>query len=691
LAINQTRDIHEEQADRMADTVMRMPDPNAWPPTSNRISSTLSAPAHTEVLRRQPANLSNEEKSGRVETLIRKNWKKYMDEAKLKFPLKDRITWYETDMDLVLAKRAVADNLARDHLRRATPKEKKELYDRYKNLAGFDEPPFEKVEPYIIGALGGALFIDLVGEKIPAFYDPTTGKIHIRGEEVGLIAHEALHSYSSPEFKEVFGRDMDEGMTEYLSEEIERDYMGAFAKEGGTKLVLSAYGEQANSIRQLVDSGAIKKDDLLNAYFKGGKELLSKLKKAKDKAEKAKTKPVDSEAVPPQLPEKKSLETSPLERPLQRVAATPHAHSESAPPLVHEVLHSASQPMDAATRGFMETRFGINFCGVRIHTDAKASESARSVNALAYTVGRDVVFAAQQYQPATAVGRRLLAHELTHVAQQQDGGQPQLQRTCDPKALKRPDFLAATGYAAPDAPLGLTRLNLGDVKFPAVIVQQATTKKGSKPKWTLAESGEPALPDPIPSFYTTGIFEEATKDAIIVPDGVCAGKYHKATYWVVGKAADLVKQGELEHCADYQYAFDMSLVKWAAAVNELAGKDLCGDTQDKCETYFKHKLEKKTGVAPDDWPSVFTCLVEKSELVRDKRKHLHDPVSRNEINKDLADCKVRIITTDLPGLGTAPSDIIKCPEMGFTSPAPKTPPATKGSSKPATKPDVGEK
>ena len=140
-----------------------------------------------------------------------------------------------------------------------------------------------------------------------------------------------------------------------------------------------------------------------------------------------------------------------------------------------------------------------------------------------------------------------------------------------------------------------------------------------------------------------------------------------------------------------QYAFDMTLVKWAAVVNELAGKDLCGDTQDKCETYFKRKLEKKTGVAPDDWPAVFTCLVEKSELVRDKRKHLHDPVSRNEINKDPADCKVRIITTDLPGLGTAPSDIIKCPEMGFTPPAPKTPPAMKGSSKPATKPDVGEK
>ena len=58
------------------------------------------------------------------------------------------------------------------------------------------------------------------------------------------------------------------------------------------------------------------------------------------------------------------------------------------PPIVHEVLRSPGQPLDAATRAFMEPRFGHDFSNVRVHTDAKAAESARTVNALAYTVKR---------------------------------------------------------------------------------------------------------------------------------------------------------------------------------------------------------------------------------------------------------------------------------------------------------------
>jgi len=67
----------------------------------------------------------------------------------------------------------------------------------------------------------------------------------------------------------------------------------------------------------------------------------------------------------------------------------------------------------------MEPRFGHDFSQVRVHTNAKVAESARAVNALAYTVGRDVVFGVGQYAPTTSAGQRLLAHELTHVVQQQ--------------------------------------------------------------------------------------------------------------------------------------------------------------------------------------------------------------------------------------------------------------------------------
>jgi hypothetical protein len=103
--------------------------------------------------------------------------------------------------------------------------------------------------------------------------------------------------------------------------------------------------------------------------------------------------------------------------------ATGHIGPETAPPIVHEVLRSPGQPLDAETRAFMEPRFGHDFSQVRVHTDAKAAESARAVNALAYTVGRDVVFGTGQYMPGTSGGKRLLAHELTHVVQQ-DGGRP---------------------------------------------------------------------------------------------------------------------------------------------------------------------------------------------------------------------------------------------------------------------------
>lgn len=89
-----------------------------------------------------------------------------------------------------------------------------------------------------------------------------------------------------------------------------------------------------------------------------------------------------------------------------------------APPVVHEVLRSPGQPLEATTRAFMEKGFGHDFSSVRVHTDATAAVAAQSVNALAFTVGRDIVFGAGQYKPGTREGRMLIAHELTHTLQQ---------------------------------------------------------------------------------------------------------------------------------------------------------------------------------------------------------------------------------------------------------------------------------
>ena len=169
---------------------------------------------------------------------------------------------------------------------------------------------------------------------------------------------------------------------------------------------------------------------------------------------------------------------------LQRRSAS-QAETPEVPPIVYDVLRSPGQPLDAGTRTFMESRFGhdfshvqihttlpqepqtkltvgssrdiheqeaeqvadavlqvrtpqasntgpgigYDFSQVRVHTDAKAADSARAVNALAYTVGRDIVFGAGQYAPSSKEGQRLLAHELTHTIQQQNS--QSLQRKSD--------------------------------------------------------------------------------------------------------------------------------------------------------------------------------------------------------------------------------------------------------------------
>ena len=89
-----------------------------------------------------------------------------------------------------------------------------------------------------------------------------------------------------------------------------------------------------------------------------------------------------------------------------------------APSLVNDVIKSDGQPLDEATRSFMEARLGHDFSRVRVHADSRAAESTDSVGAQAYTVGDHVAFAAARFNPTTEEGRKLLAHELTHVAQQ---------------------------------------------------------------------------------------------------------------------------------------------------------------------------------------------------------------------------------------------------------------------------------
>ncbi len=120
------------------------------------------------------------------------------------------------------------------------------------------------------------------------------------------------------------------------------------------------------------------------------------------------------------------------------------ADLQTAPPIVDELLRSPGRPLDAGTREFMEPRFGHDFSRVQVHSGAAAAQSARDLSASAYTVGHHIVFDSGRFVPGTDEGRRLLAHELTHVVQQTslDGGGATAGRTLStPKVQRQVPFV----------------------------------------------------------------------------------------------------------------------------------------------------------------------------------------------------------------------------------------------------------
>ncbi|MFD7068479.1 DUF4157 domain-containing protein [Streptomyces sp. NPDC059913] len=107
---------------------------------------------------------------------------------------------------------------------------------------------------------------------------------------------------------------------------------------------------------------------------------------------------------------------------LQRKKATGEEPGTEERSPVHDVVSSGGgAPLDTDTRADMEARMGADFSDVRVHTDSAAHDSAKGVGAHAYTVGNNVVFQRDAYDPASPQGRTTLAHELTHVIQQRNG------------------------------------------------------------------------------------------------------------------------------------------------------------------------------------------------------------------------------------------------------------------------------
>jgi outer membrane protein OmpA-like peptidoglycan-associated protein len=163
---------------------------------------------------------------------------------------------------------------------------------------------------------------------------------------------------------------------------------------------------------------------------------------------------------------------------LKRVSASSHASAE-VPSSVDAVLRTAGEPLDAATRSFMEPRFGYDFSQVRVHTDSDAAQSARDVGALAFTVSNHIAFAGGQYAPGSVGGNRLLAHELAHVVQQGGAGSVNgspvsgvIQRAGDPAAIPTafacPTDLTTGRPAGTDVPFETNKSAITTLQRPTI-------------------------------------------------------------------------------------------------------------------------------------------------------------------------------------------------------------------------------
>jgi hypothetical protein len=108
-----------------------------------------------------------------------------------------------------------------------------------------------------------------------------------------------------------------------------------------------------------------------------------------------------------------------LQRAVGNSGVTAMIEEERSP--VHDVVSGGGRPLEPGVRGEMEGRLGADFSDVRVHDDSAAHDSAKAVNAHAYTVGSNVVFQRDKYDPSSADGKTMLAHELTHVVQQRSG------------------------------------------------------------------------------------------------------------------------------------------------------------------------------------------------------------------------------------------------------------------------------
>src|SRR5262249_3885682 len=169
---------------------------------------------------------------------------------------------------------------------------------------------------------------------------------------------------------------------------------------------------------------------------------------------------------------------------------------------------------------------------------------------------------------------------------------------CDPKGLARADYLKEPGTSTDD--FGLTRL-AGSAQIP--IVHTSKRSKGLVLDFTDAK-----LPTLTSVYRAAGKFTEGEVHFIGDKDSECPSKKYPLQWWILPKGAEKIREGELEHCADFQHAFDISIRRYADVVNDLAAKKKLFSSQKAAEKFVTGLV----GPKPDTWSDVFKCLANKT-------------------------------------------------------------------------------
>lgn len=299
-------------------------------------------------------------------------------------------------------------------------------------------------------------------------------------------------------------------------------------------------------------------------------------------------------------------ECKPKAKTMQRMSPV-DAQSQAAPQVVNEVLRSPGQPLDRATRSFMEPRFGADFSNVRVHTDATAADSATAMNALAYTVTDHIVFASGRYSPKEGAGRRLLAHELAHVRQRAGSFIPRdrLQRAPNEEKPKAEEsdctpspetYDKVRAFDKDNVALGLTQPHI-EFDWNPQFTKGKCSVKVSKAKLSFK-----------PFVFTkegTYVFGPAVDKS-----GTCKGKLDHILK-ITGPMAERIKQGEREHCEDVRLAFNLSYQKYSKACEDL-GAGFSAANATECRQQVLVRLKDAVGIDPSQWTKVANCLVDKT-------------------------------------------------------------------------------